>query len=175
MLQALALAALDSRDALAVIVSKHEYFQVSAVAFEPNFRAWGELVSAEIERLRGNDATALLHYADALEAARRQDNALNEALTYERMAGFWRQRGNAALATICRFETRRAYQRWGALGKVRDLEARHAELRSERRRDQPESLDLDAARSRAACSWVTSWPSSCVSASKAPVQAAASS
>ncbi|WP_177307322.1 ATP-binding response regulator [Pseudoduganella namucuonensis] len=95
-----------------------------------NFATRAALVGAEIARIEGHELDAMRLYEQAARAAR--DNGLvhNQALAYERAAAFHRARGFELVADTYLREARDCYARWGADGKVRQLEALHGSLRA---------------------------------------------
>jgi PAS domain S-box-containing protein len=108
-------------------------------------RAWTEinpstfadkhaLVSAEIARLERRDSDAMRLYEQAINLARENGFIQNEALAHELAARFYAERDieSVAHAYLCR--ARNCYDRWGAHGKVRQLDAHHPRLREDRMR-----------------------------------------
>jgi PAS domain S-box-containing protein len=87
------------------------------------------LVSAEISRLEGRDADAIRLYEQAIQSARRQGFVQNEGLAHEVAARFYAAHGAQSIAHAYLREARRCYFRWGAFGKVRQLEQLHPHLR----------------------------------------------
>jgi PAS domain S-box-containing protein len=87
------------------------------------------LVSAEIARLVGRDADAMRLYEQAIQSAREHGFVQNEGLAHELAARFFTARGFDTIAHACLREARRCYHRWGAAGKVRQLEQLHPHIR----------------------------------------------
>jgi PAS domain S-box-containing protein len=87
------------------------------------------LVSAEIARLEGRDADAMRLYEQAIQSAREHGFVQNEGLAHELTARFFTARGFDTIAHVCLREARRCYLRWGAAGKVRQLEQLHPHFR----------------------------------------------
>jgi PAS domain S-box-containing protein len=87
------------------------------------------LVSAEIARLEGRDADAMRLYEDAVHSAAESGFVQYEGLAHEVTARFYAARGVKTIAHGCLREARRCYLRWGAFGKVRQLEQLHPHLR----------------------------------------------
>ncbi|WP_334403521.1 ATP-binding sensor histidine kinase [Bradyrhizobium sp. AZCC 2289] len=87
------------------------------------------LVSAEIARLERRDADAMRLYEQAIQSAREHGFVQNEGLAHELAARFFTARGFDTIAHACLREARRCYLRWGAAGKVRQLEQLHPHLR----------------------------------------------
>ncbi|MEA2262531.1 MAG: hypothetical protein QOJ51_5356, partial [Acidobacteriaceae bacterium] len=100
-----------------------------AESYPPTFGDKHALVSAEIARLEGRDAEAMRLYEHAIRSAHDQGFVQNEALAHEVAARFFTARGFDTIAHACLREARRCYLRWGAFGKVRQLEQLHPQLR----------------------------------------------
>ena len=99
--------------------------------YKPTFGFMHALVSAECARLEGSDADAMRLYEQAIQSARRQVFVQNEALAHELAARFYAARGAETIAQACWRNARFCYLRWGAAGKVRQLEQAHPWLRDE--------------------------------------------
>jgi PAS domain S-box-containing protein len=95
----------------------------------PTFADKHALVSAEIARLEGRDADAMRLYEEAIHSACENGFVQNEGLAHEVAARFYATRGVKTIAHACLREARRCYFRWGAFGKVRQLEQLHPHLR----------------------------------------------
>ena len=94
-----------------------------------NFAGKHALVSAEIAEIEGNDLSAGQLFEQAIESARTNGFIHWEAMANEAAARFHGKRGlkTAARAYLCEATT--CYARWGAEGKVRQLEQRYPQLR----------------------------------------------
>jgi GAF domain-containing protein len=68
-------------------------------------------------------------YEQAIRSAGGHGFVQNEALAYEVAARFYLARGVDTVAHACLREARHYYLRWGAFGKVRQLEQLHPHLR----------------------------------------------
>ncbi|WP_375765701.1 AAA family ATPase [Archangium gephyra] len=88
-----------------------------------NFRAPERMVSAELCRLTGGMEEALRAYEEAIHAARAHGFIQNVGLANELAARFWHERQVPTLSDTYARHAREAYLKWGALGKVRQLEA----------------------------------------------------
>ena len=88
-----------------------------------NFRDRATLVSAEIARIEERPLDAMDLYERAIASARENGFVHNEAIAYELAARFYAARGLAKIANIYLREACSCYLRWGADGKVRQLEA----------------------------------------------------
>jgi PAS domain S-box-containing protein len=97
--------------------------------YPPTFGDKYALVSAEVARLEGRDAEAMRLYEKAIRSARDHGFVQNEALAYEMAARFYAARDFDTIAHAYLLEARRCYLRWGASGKVRQLEQLHPHLR----------------------------------------------
>jgi PAS domain S-box-containing protein len=100
-----------------------------ADCYPPTFADKHALVAAEIARLEGRDADAMRLYEQAIRSARDHGFVQNEGLAHEVAARFFTARGFDTVAHGCLREARRCYLRWGAFGKVRQLEQLHPHLR----------------------------------------------
>jgi PAS domain S-box-containing protein len=95
----------------------------------PSFGDKYALVSAEIARLEGRELDAIRLYQEAIHLAREHGFVQNEALADEIAARFYAARGFDTIAQAYLREARRCYLRWGAFGKVRQLEQLYPHLR----------------------------------------------
>jgi PAS domain S-box-containing protein len=68
-------------------------------------------------------------YEQAVRSARDHGFVQNEGLAHEVAARFYAARGVETVTHVCLREARRCYLRWGAFGKVRQLEHLHPHLR----------------------------------------------
>ncbi|MBV8472047.1 MAG: PAS domain S-box protein [Hyphomicrobiales bacterium] len=95
-----------------------------------NFENSAALVGAEIARIEGRPLDAMELYERAIRSARANGFAPNEALAYELAAQFYASRGFEQIARTYLTSARDGYLRWGALGKVRQLDQIHPHLRA---------------------------------------------
>src|SRR6202011_5736607 len=86
------------------------------------------LVAAETARLDGRELDAERLYEEAVRSARTNGFVQNEALAYELAARFYATRGFDEFARVYLRRAREGYLRWGAVGKVRQLEELHPHL-----------------------------------------------
>ncbi|MDB6156044.1 MAG: hypothetical protein JWL90_4497, partial [Chthoniobacteraceae bacterium] len=91
---------------------------------ETFFHAYA-LVSAELARIRGDDPKAADFYEQAIRSAHENGFVPNEGIAYELAFRFYMERGFEVSAKAYLHEARGCYARWGAEGKVRQLEALH--------------------------------------------------
>jgi hypothetical protein len=104
------------------------------------------LVSAEIARLESRQLDAERLYEEAIRSAREHGFVHNEAIANELAARFYATRGFETIAHAYLRNARYCYSRWGAAGKVRQLEHRHPQLREELASSRPTTTIGDADR-----------------------------
>lgn len=93
-----------------------------------NFLNRYALVSAERARLDGRDLEAMGLYEQAIDSARENGLIQNESLACEVAARFYLERGLARAAFGYLKDARSGYLRWGAVGKVAQLERVYPDL-----------------------------------------------
>ncbi|NRR33756.1 hypothetical protein HSX11_26605 [Oxalobacteraceae bacterium] len=93
-----------------------------------NFLHRYELAAAELAGIEGRELDAMRLYELAINGAIEQGFILHAALAKELAARFYRARGFARSADAYLRAARCAYLRWGALGKVAQLERSHPQL-----------------------------------------------
>jgi PAS domain S-box-containing protein len=91
------------------------------------------LVAAEIARIDGRELEAERLYEDAIRLARNNGFVHNEGIANERAAAFYRARGFETIALAYLRNARYCYLRWGAAGKVRQLDELYPQLREGQR------------------------------------------
>jgi PAS domain S-box-containing protein len=97
-----------------------------------NFRDRATLVGAEIARIEGRSLDAIGLYEQAIRSARGNGFVHNEALAHEVAAQFYTARGFETFADASLQNARNCYDRWGAYGKVKQLDERYPRLREGR-------------------------------------------
>jgi PAS domain S-box-containing protein len=112
-----------------LLTAHREQLREWADNYPPTFGDKHALVSGEIARLEGQDADAMRLYEQAIQSARDHGFVQNEGLSQEVAARFYAARGFDTIAHAYLREARRCYLRWGAFGKVRQLEQLHPHLR----------------------------------------------
>src|SRR5271168_500244 len=113
-----------------LLTAHREQLREWANNYPPTFGDKYALVSAEIARLEGRDADAMRLYEEAIQSARENGFVQNEGLAHELAARFYAARGAETIAHACLKNARHCYLRWGAFGKVRQLEELHPHLRA---------------------------------------------
>lgn len=137
-----------------------EQLRVWAGSSPENFGGRHALVVAEIARAEGRDHDAAVSYDLAIRGAADAGLVQVQGLACELAGRFYLKRAFAILPTAYLREARSCYVRWGAIGKVRELDAQHPGLSTEPRRDsgispgaESEPIDtLTAAKASAAIS-----------------------
>ncbi|HWX17497.1 MAG TPA: AAA family ATPase [Chthoniobacterales bacterium] len=116
-------------DALA---GHHGQLEVWAKNCPENFESRAALVSAEIARIEGREVDAMRLYERAIRSARENGFVHVEAAANEVAAWFYLIRGFEKIAHAYLCEARYCYLRWGATGKVRQLEELYPQLTDEK-------------------------------------------
>jgi GAF domain-containing protein len=132
------------------LVAHHRQLELWMQHCPENFENRAALVGAEIARIEGRPLEAMDLYERAIASARANGFVHNEALAYELAARFYAARGFNEIADLYLGNARRGYLRWGADGKVRQLDQLHPRLRQEQHTPSPtgtiqapvEELDL---------------------------------
>ncbi|MDM8550246.1 AAA family ATPase [Desulfobacterales bacterium HSG2] len=122
-------------------LSDHEKrsYAEKAEEFTAQLKVWSEncpanflhtylLVKAEKARLENRDTEAMHLYNQAIDAAQDHEFVQYEALADELAAKFYFSLGLERVALDYMREARYAYQRWGAVAKVKDLEEKYPEI-----------------------------------------------
>ncbi len=122
-------AAGERQQHLDAVAAHHGQLQLWAANCPDNFENRAALVGAEIARIDGRDADAMRLYEQAIRAARANGFIHHEALANELAARFYAVRGFEKIARVYLQDARYGYLRWGADGKVRQLEQLHPHLR----------------------------------------------
>ncbi len=116
-------ARIDQQQAWRELLAAHqEQLREWAENYPPTFADKHALVSAEIARLEGRGADAMRLYEQAIRSAREHGFVQNEGLAYEVAARFYAARGVESIADAYIRNARDCYLRWGADGKVRQLD-----------------------------------------------------
>jgi signal transduction histidine kinase/GAF domain-containing protein len=113
---------------LAALIVHRERIELWAEDCAENFANRAALVGAEIARLEGRELDAEGLYEAAIRFAHQHDFVQNEAIAHELAARFYAARGFETIANAYLSNARRCYVRWGAEGKVQQLDRRHPYL-----------------------------------------------
>ena len=93
-----------------------------------NFTSRAALVGAEWARLQGRHLEAEELYERSIASAREHGFIQNEGLAYELAARFYEARGFKVFSDTYLQNARSCYVRWGAVGKVRQMDRTHPHL-----------------------------------------------
>jgi len=96
-----------------------------------NFEGRAALVAAEIARIGRRELQAERLYEEAIGRARENGLIHDEAIAHESAARFYATRGFETISRAYLRNARHCYVRWGADGKVRQLEQSHPQLEDE--------------------------------------------
>ena len=121
-------AAGERQQHLEAVAAHHKQLQLWAANCPDNFENRAALVGAEIARLEGRDVDAMRLYEQATRSARANGFIHNEALANELASHFYAERGFEKIARVYLQDARYGYLRWGADGKVRQLDRLHPNL-----------------------------------------------
>ena len=113
------------------VAAHYRQLKIWAENCPENFENRAALVGAEIARLEGRELDAERLYEQAIRSARANGFVHNEAIAYERASALLRARGFDQIADLYLRNARYGYLRWGADGKVRQLEEMYPHLRME--------------------------------------------
>jgi PAS domain S-box-containing protein len=116
---------------LDAIAAHHGQLQVWAENCPENFENRAALVAAEVARLEGRELDAMRLYEQAIRSSQANGFVHNEALANETAYRFYAARGLEKIARVYLQDARYCYLRWGADGKVRQLEEMYPHLRTE--------------------------------------------
>jgi PAS domain S-box-containing protein len=121
--------------------ARHEHFEALAI-HQKQLAIWAEncpenfenrtaLVGAEIARIEGRDLDSMRLYEQAIRSARANGFVHNEAVANELAGRFYLGRGIEGAGYAYLSNARRCYDRWGAHGKVKQLDERYPCLRAD--------------------------------------------
>src|SRR5208337_2476945 len=113
---------------VAALAAHHRQLEIWAENCPENFENRAALVGAEIARLEGRDLDAMRLYEESIRSARENGFVQNEGIANELVAQFYLKRGIEKVAHSCLQDARYCYLRWGALGKVKQLDERYPGL-----------------------------------------------
>ena len=116
------------------LAAHHRQLERWAETCPENFENRAALVGAEIARIDGRDVDAMRLYEQAIRSARANGFVHNEALAHELAARFYAARGFEKIARMYWRDARYGYLRWGADGKVRQLDGDASRAQEKSRR-----------------------------------------
>ncbi|HYD58835.1 MAG TPA: EAL domain-containing protein [Noviherbaspirillum sp.] len=115
-------------DLLAEELDRHKLW---ANAYPKNFLHRHALLDAELARIEGRHTDAERLYEQAIRSAAENGFIQDCAIGFELASAFYRARGFTLIADTYLREARAAYARWGADGKVEQLDTAHPQLRAQ--------------------------------------------
>lgn len=113
------------------LAAHHKQLEIWAENCPENFENRAALVAAEIARIEGRVVDAEQLYEQAIRSAHANRFIHNEALANELAARFYAARGFEKIAYAYLRDARYCYLRWGADGKVRQLDQLYPHLKKE--------------------------------------------
>ncbi|HNJ43499.1 MAG TPA: GAF domain-containing protein, partial [Acidobacteriota bacterium] len=116
---------------LEAVVAHHKQLAVWAENCPETFECRLKLAAAELARIEGRELDAMQLYEAALTGARAQGFVQIEGLASELAAAFYSARGLETSASAHVRNARYCYLRWGAEGKVGQLDQAHPHLRED--------------------------------------------
>jgi PAS domain S-box-containing protein len=119
------------RDHFESLRASHRQLIVWSEHCPDNFEDRAALVSAEVARIEGRVVEAEGLYEKAIRSSHANGFIQNEAVAYEVAARFYAARGFQTFADAYLHEARYCYQRWGADGKVAQLDHLYPHLKKE--------------------------------------------
>ena len=115
---------------LGALAAHHRQLEAWSKNCPENFENRVALVGAELARLEGRELDAEQLYEQAIRSAQANSLVHNEALANELASRFYAARGLEKIARLLLRDARYCYLRWGADGKVRQLEEMYPHLRT---------------------------------------------
>jgi PAS domain S-box-containing protein len=115
-----------------LLMTHREQLREWADTNPPTFADKHDLVSAEIARIEKRGADAMRLYEQAVHLAREQGFVQNEGLAHELAGRYYLGRGIETVGYACLHNARNCYDRWGAPGKVKQLDELYPRLQEER-------------------------------------------
>jgi PAS domain S-box-containing protein len=108
-----------------LLTAHREQLREWAENYPPTFGDKHALVSAELARIEARDLDAMRLYEEAIRSARENGFVQNEGVGNELAAQFYLKRGIEKVAHSYLRDARYCFLRWGALGKVKQLDERY--------------------------------------------------
>jgi PAS domain S-box-containing protein len=108
-----------------LLTTHQEQLREWAGNYPPTFGDKHALVSAELARIENRDLDAMRLYEEAIRAARENGFVQNEGVANELAAQFYLKRGIERVSYSYLRDARYCFLRWGALGKVKQLDERY--------------------------------------------------
>ena len=119
------------RQHVEALAAHHRRLEEWAENCPENFENRAALVGAEIARIEGRDLDSMRLYEQAIHSAHASGFVHNEAVANELAGRFYLVRGIETAGYAHLGNARNCYDRWGADGKVKQLDERYPRLREE--------------------------------------------
>ncbi|TXC79051.1 trifunctional serine/threonine-protein kinase/ATP-binding protein/sensor histidine kinase [Paraburkholderia azotifigens] len=116
---------------LEALTAHYRQLEIWAQNCPESFADRAALVGAEIARIEGRVADAMQLYEQAIRSAQDSSFVHGEALGNELASRFYEAQGFEKIARLYLRDARYSYLRWGANGKVQQLEEQYPYLRAE--------------------------------------------
>ena len=127
----------EKQEHFAALLDHHRQLEIWAQHCPANFETRTALVSAEIARIKGRMVDAEHLYEAAIRSAHDNGFVHCEAVAHECAAQFYSARGFTKIAHVYLQDARNCYLRWGADGKVRQLDELHPRLKEQKPAPSP--------------------------------------
>lgn len=114
------------------VLDHHRELQAWTEVNPETFENRAALVGAEIARIEGRVLNAQELYDKAIREAHKHGFVHNQAIANEIAGRFYAERGHEKIAATYLRAARACYQRWGADGKVRQLEELYPHLKADK-------------------------------------------
>ena len=114
------------------LLAHHRQIDIWAEHSPQTFENRAAIVAAEIARIEGRTLDAQALYDKAIRSAHLQGFVHNEAFANELAGRFYAARGYEKIANVYLRDARHCYSRWGADGKVRQLDQLYPHLRADK-------------------------------------------
>ncbi|HXU37698.1 MAG TPA: sigma 54-interacting transcriptional regulator [Blastocatellia bacterium] len=138
----------ERKSSLEEMRSAEKSFAALAESCPENFLCHSLLLSAEIERISGDEFLAQGLYDQAVRYSAKTGTLQHQALANELFARFWLGRGMEEIAAVFMAESRSCYLQFGATAKVKQLDSLYQNLFERYARigaTPAESLDVETA------------------------------
>ena len=132
----------ERRDHFEALAAHYRQLEVWATHCPENFENRTALVGAEIARLEGRELDAEHLYEKAIQSANANGFVHNAAIANEHAARFYAARGFEKIASAYLQDARNSYLRWGADGKVKQLDHLYPHLGEEPPAPGPTSVTV---------------------------------
>ena len=127
------------REHCEALADHHRQLAIWAANCPENFENRAALVGAEIARIEGRDLDAMRLYEKAIQSSRTNGFVHNEAVADELAGRYYLARNIEAAGYMYLRNARNCYERWGADGKVRQLDQLYPDLKQEQPMSGPTS------------------------------------